>query len=493
MSKIKMGIVNKCKIKPLFHSKHEKKTKKYECLTCLYVTNRKSNYLKHMLTKRHLQKNKLKYEILSVSLFLCVCGKSYKYKSGYYRHKCDKKQKIIDIAKNERKLRSMVNIRKQCTFNGCKTNPYFNFENETKAIFCYQHKIKTMENIISKRCSFKGCNLRPYYNYENEQKVLYCKNHKLQDMVYIKSKQSKKCEFSDCKSNPYFNFENETKAIFCSQHKEKNMVNIKDKKCRFPDCKTIPTFNFENEKAIFCLNHKSENMINVKSKRCEFSDCKKQPTFNYENEKKALFCFDHKFENMINVKYPICKTPMCYTQVSKKYEGYCLYCFMHLFPDKPVSRNYKTKENHVVQFIKSTFIEQNWTVDKQILNGCSKRRPDLLLDLGYQIIIVEIDENQHIDYDCSCENKRMMELSQDVGHRPIIFIRFNPDDYFIHDKKITSCWTYNKRGICVVKKTKINEWNERLLMLKNQIEYWMNPDNQTEKMVEIIHLFYDVI
>ena len=45
------------------------------------------------------------------------------------------------------------------------------------------------------------------------------------------------------------------------------------------------------------------------------------------------------------------------------------------------------------------------------------------------IIIVEIDENAHINYDSSCENKRLMELSQDLGFRPIVFIRFNPDDY----------------------------------------------------------------
>ena len=31
--------------------------------------------------------------------------------------------------------------------------------------------------------------------------------------------------------------------------------------------------------------------------------------------------------------------------------------------------------------------------------------------------------------DCSCENKRIMEISQDLGHRPIVFIRFNPDEY----------------------------------------------------------------
>ena len=130
--------------------------------------------------------------------------------------------------------------------------------------------------------------------------------------------------------------------------------------------------------------------------------------------------------------------------------------------------------------------------DKIIAHGCSKRRPDLLLDLGYQLIIVEIDENQHIDYDCSCENKRTMELSQDVGHRPIVFIRFNPDEYTNQDKPITSCWGIDKRGICSVQKSNQKEWKVRLQTLANQITYWINPDNKTNKTIEIIQLFYDI-
>ena len=65
--------------------------------------------------------------------------------------------------------------------------------------------------------------------------------------------------------------------------------------------------------------------------------------------------------------------------------------------------------------------------DKRVEGGCSKRRPDLLLDLGSHIIIVEIDKNKHNDYDCMCEHKRLMEISMDLSHRPIVFIRFNPD------------------------------------------------------------------
>ena len=111
----------------------------------------------------------------------------------------------------------------------------------------------------------------------------------------------------------------------------------------------------------------------------------------------------------------------------------------------------------VVEYIKQNYSHLQWIADKIINGGCSKRRPDLLLDLGYQILIIEIDENQHIDYDRSCENKRIMELSQDMGHRPIIFIRFNPDEYEKNGINISSCWGQDKKGICVVKKTKMNE------------------------------------
>jgi len=114
------------------------------------------------------------------------------------------------------------------------------------------------------------------------------------------------------------------------------------------------------------------------------------------------------------------------------------------------------------------------------------------LDLGYQIIIIEIDENQHIDYDCSCENKRIMELSQDLGHRSIVFIRFNPDDYKKGGKNISSCWGLDKKGICLVKKSKKDEWTQRLQALEQQIKYWISPDNKTNKTIEVIQLFYDV-
>ena len=85
-----------------------------------------------------------------------------------------------------------------------------------------------------------------------------------------------------------------------------------------------------------------------------------------------------------------------------------------------------------------------------------------------------------------------MELSKDVRHRPIVFIRFNPDDYIQNEIKITSCWNLNQKGICVIKKSKENEWKYRLNILEEQINYWLNPINKTNKTIEIIQLFYDI-
>ncbi len=231
------------------------------------------------------------------------------------------------------------------------------------------------------------------------------------NMINIKSKT---CVIDGCKTTPIFNYDGEIKALYCVTHKLDNMINIKDKTCIIDGCKKQPSYNYEDEsKPLYCATHKHDTMIDIKSKTCIIDGCKTRPTYNYEDQSKPLYCVSHKKEHMINVCHKSCKNDWCNIRISNpKYEGYCLNCFMHIFPDKPLSRNYKTKEREVLQFVKSQFSDHSWISDKKIQDGCSKRRPDILCDLGYQVLIIEIDENQHIDYDCSCENKRIMEISQ---------------------------------------------------------------------------------
>ena len=389
------------------------------------------------------------------------------------------------------KKNGMIDIKHQvCIYKGCKTRPNYNNEGEMKILYCFEHKQEGMVNLTSKTCIYEGCNKQPTYNKDGEKKALYCVTHKEEGMVNIRNRT---CINEGCKIRPTFNNEGETKPLYCVAHKNKGMVNIKDKTCIYHGCKTRPNYNNEGDtQALYCTTHKKDGMVNIRSKTCISEGCKKIPHYNKEGEKKTLYCSNHKEEGMVDVRAKRCKSSWCSTQVAEKYYGYCLFCYINLFPDKPVSRNYKTKEYAVVEYVKTKFPNLQWIADKIVSGGCSKRRPDLLLDLIYQIVIVEIDENQHTDYDCSCENKRIMEVSQDLGHRPIVFIRFNPDDYDKNGTNVTSCWGHNNKGLCTVKKSKKSEWDQRLTALEEQISYWINPANTTNKTIETVQLFYDV-
>jgi hypothetical protein len=356
-------------------------------------------------------------------------------------------------------------------------------------MYCFTHKKDGMIDVLNMMCIYDNCTTRAHFNKEGEKRPLYCNMHKEDGMINIKDKP---CIYPGCKTLPNYNVKDAKTGIYCKLHKLDGMIDVKHNCCIYPGCRTRPNYNIDGEnKAIYCFNHKEDNMVDINNIRCIYPNCKTRPNYNFEGYSIPIYCTMHKQDNMIDISHPMCKTNLCYTRVTNKYEGYCLNCFIHLFPDRPNARNYKTKENATTDYIIENYPGFSWVIDTKIQDGCSRKRPDLLLDLGYQVLIIEIDENQHESYDCSCENKRLMLLSQDVGHRPIIFIRFNPDDYTIKDNKITSCWGINKNGICTIKKTKQKEWNTRLDSLNEQIKYWSNPENKTEKTIEVIELFYD--
>ena len=403
--------------------------------------------------------------------------------------------KMLYCAKH--KKNTMINIYdKPCIEDGCMTIPSYNFKGQTNALYCMKHKKYNMVNIKDKICIEAGCQIQSTYNCKGETRPKYCGKHKKLNMVNVKSKG---CIEDGCDTRPCFNFVGEKNGLYCEKHKKLNMVNVKDKPCIEEGCEVTPCWNIPGKtNALYCTTHRKSDMVNLKAKKCMEDGCDTRPSynliglkqrlycnkhkktdmfyvaprtcieegcktisvFNLRGEKKTLYCAKHKKTDMVNIVDKTCITPLCDVQVAKSaYNGYCIRCFIHTFPDRPVTKNYKTKEKCTADFITQTFPQFTWVADKRVQDGCSRRRPDLILDLGYQVIIVEIDENQHTDYDCSCENRRIMELSQDVGHRPIIFIRFNPDEYLNNEnEKITSCWGVNKNGICCVKKTKQIEW-----------------------------------
>jgi len=383
------------------------------------------------------------------------------------------------------KLDGMINIKHRKCIVCKQKGPCFGMPNDTVANHCGGCKLDGMVDIKRRKCDV--CKQkRPNFAMPNDTVANHCGGCKLDGMIDIKHPKCVVCK----QKRPNFAMPNDTVANHCGGCKLDGMIDIKHPKCVV--CKQkIPHFGMPNDKvANHCGGCKLDGMIDIRNPKCDV--CKqKGPCFGMPNDKVANHCGDCKLDGMINIKHRKCVLCQDKQFSNPKYEGYCLNCFLHTFPDKPVTRNYKTKEKSVVDYIKQHFPYLDIVWDKSIKDGCSKKRPDLMIDLGYQVIFIEIDENQHQDYDCSCENKRIMELSQDVGHRPIIFIRFNPDDYKKDGKKVSSCWSRNKLDILTISKNKKEEWDTRLKNLKDTVDYWICEDNKTDRTVNMIGLYYD--
>ncbi len=279
-------------------------------------------------------------------------------------------------------------------------------------------------------------------------------------------------------------------AIAQYQEQNKDAIAAKQKQYREQNKDAIAQhkkqYREQNKDAIAQYQEQNKDAIAAKQKqyREQNKDAIAQYKKHYREQNKDAIAEYKKQYDQDKFK---CQTKNCSTQATKpKYRGYCFRCFLHTYPDEEVPRNYKIKERHVQDYLTELF-PKAFTYDKVIDGGCSRYRPDWLCDMLTHSIIVECDENQHGDY--SCENKRMMTLFKDLGDRPIVFIRFNPDGYIDDNKKRhNSCFKYHQTlGTPIIANQK--EWSKRLTILKDTIQYHM--DNVPSKEVHLEHLFYN--
>ncbi len=159
------------------------------------------------------------------------------------------------------------------------------------------------------------------------------------------------------------------------------------------------------------------------------------------------------------------------------YKPYCFKCYCVLNPDEEIPHRYMMKENYIHNYLKEN-LNISIIHNKVIEGGCSKRRPDWLIDVLTHSVIIECDEEKHEGYEC--ENKRTMEIFQDLGSRPIVLIRFNPDK----NGDSGSCFAFDKKN----KITPTSEWDERKEKLLETIRYHINTI--PEKEVTIEYLYY---
>jgi len=194
-------------------------------------------------------------------------------------------------------------------------------------------------------------------------------------------------------------------------------------------------------------------------------------------------------KNLVTLKNLKCSSDFCEEKGFVKYDKYCKHCFMNLFPTDNRCNNYRTKEKMVSMFLISIYKDMIRSANQIIKDGTSRYRPDIHIDCNTHHIIVEVDENQHKSEQYNlCENKRMCQILSDLDNKSTIFIRFNPDKYsLINGNIVDSCFKKSKTGIIQLENKK--DWENRLSKLKDTID--LNIKNVPNKMITVIHLFYD--
>ena len=167
------------------------------------------------------------------------------------------------------------------------------------------------------------------------------------------------------------------------------------------------------------------------------------------------------------------------TYVDKSsYKPYCAPCYYFRNSNVVIPTRYLRKQNYLNEFLRERIALQPTLYDQRVDGGCSGRKPDWVYDMLTHIVIVECDEDAHRGY--TCENKRLMQLFEDFGSRPLVMIRFNPDKY---DKQ--SCFTYDSRNIIHA----VPEvWDRRSELLAKHLTFHL--ENIPEKEVTVICLFY---
>jgi len=116
----------------------------FKCESCDYITSRKSQFGRHLNTVKHKNGSKkvVNDSVLfpkSSKLYYCNCGKTYKYDSGYYRHKksCYFEEKlsvdkvpiqnsitpelVMELIKNNKELQQII-LEQHTTLNNLVKN-----------------------------------------------------------------------------------------------------------------------------------------------------------------------------------------------------------------------------------------------------------------------------------------------------------------------------------------------------------------------------------
>lgn len=433
----------------------------------------------------------------------------------------------------------MVDVRHaKCRFEKCTRHPSFNFPGNASGVFCEEHQLNGMVNVVGPFCSEPGC-VGPHgtsriasFHFQGQslKKHGRCKEHKLQGMQY-----KNVCQYSGCGKSPSYNFCGQKKPVLCLRHKLDSMVNVKHDQCETVGCDKIASYNFHgSKKPRFCLFDKLDGMVLVRascvadgctkfrrygvpghsashcaehkhflkralanpSHRCEDGNCLALATHGPINSVSAQFCEKDALEGYIDLVQQICAS--CSTMDVVSEDRLCASCNpdfrrrRHNATQKTVELGLRARLGVVFD---DNFVSSDRMIPEDLRNGqdCTRLRPDLLFENKHNglFVVVETDEHQHGWNDCvtecvcnvgsdgvvtpSCKCEQTRMFNVTQAlQRPTVWIRYNPDGYRVGDAK------FGKQDAA------------RLNSLSSWLQWCMSPDvTLGENVCRVVHLFFN--
>lgn len=143
-----------------------------------------------------------------------------------------------------------------------------------------------------------------------------------------------------------------------------------------------------------------------------------------------------------------------------------------------------SEEFKLRELINIWFQDLKITHDRIIEGSCLRYRPDFFIEAPKgHIIIVEVDEDHHKDYDVNCEIVRMFNIQQAIM-TPIVFVRYNPDAYKPGGIKTTAVKKkvrYNKLRATI---TRLIHFPPSFIQGVPEVEYLYYPQPRVELLNE---------
>ena len=207
-------------------------------------------------------------------------------------------------------------------------------------------------------------------------------------------------------------------------------------------------------------------MLKHSKKRCIAEGCREWSTHGIRHPER---CEAHAWSRDANLVESECVS--CGLVMMLDPTGKCEYC-----DEQTAKRARLAKQREVVQFLDHCMPEHPYTSVDRVpldLKDCGgKERPDVLWDdLADRVVILEVDEEQHRDRPCECEQTRMVNISQALGCERTLWIRYNPDAFMGDDARR---WGSKAR---------------RLEVLRRWLEWGFTTE--LEYTISVVHLFFD--